>query len=188
MWCVVANVKPEAYGRATSAGTRHFAAGAKLWCLPVSWGDGYERVRVVGRHRGSKLHVLMVVPSARLTNWRAKVAYHPEVVRLLEQHGRWPDQAACEAAARVLARAHPPVDDLRAHAAHLNAALRALDEPRGRELEALAAAALERWQTRDGDAVPPIEVIVLADWLEQRGLALPIRELVTTLDRRRANR
>src|SRR5689334_2485138 len=38
-WCVVANVKAEAYGRATSPGTRHFSAGAKLWVLPSQW-DG----------------------------------------------------------------------------------------------------------------------------------------------------
>jgi hypothetical protein len=31
------------------SGTKHFAAGAKVWVLPPRWGDGGDQVGVVGR-------------------------------------------------------------------------------------------------------------------------------------------
>jgi hypothetical protein len=40
------------------------------------------------------LHILVVMRAAYLTNWRVKLAYHPEVVRLIVENGRWADQAA----------------------------------------------------------------------------------------------
>lgn len=190
-WCVVANVKPEAFGRATSAGTRHFAAGAKLWCLPVCWGDGYAKIRAIGRHRGSHQHVLMVVPSYWLTNWRARVAYHPEVVRQLRQHGEWRDQQLCEETARFMSAFHPPIEDLRERAARLNHALHLLvHEPRGRALETLAAEALTRRSVveRAADTLPPCEVLVLGDWLEEQGSSLDIDQLLVILDRRLSSR
>jgi len=56
-----------------------------VFCLPVQWGDGYEKIVVVGRHRGSKKFSKMIIRSDWVTNWRAKVVYSPEVIRLLTQ-------------------------------------------------------------------------------------------------------
>ena len=65
IWCVVANVAEETGrgpgGREIGRGTKHFPPGAKVYCSPPLWGDGYERIRVVGRHRGSHRYVTMVV-------------------------------------------------------------------------------------------------------------------------------
>lgn len=43
--------------------------------MPVQWGDGYEKIKVVGRHRGSHQYVTMVMQARWLTNWRAKLVY-----------------------------------------------------------------------------------------------------------------
>jgi len=90
VWCVIANVveeRPYGEDHEMRKGTKHFRSGAKVYCFPMMWGDGYENVRVVGRHRGSNRYVTMIIRSAWLTNWRAKVIYSPEVIRRLE--GRW---------------------------------------------------------------------------------------------------
>lgn len=191
IWCVVANVRPEAFGRATAPGTRQFRAGALLWVHAGHWGDGFERVNVVGHHRKSKRLISIIIEAARLTNWRAKGAYDPKLVAILasQRHGvGWATKEECERAAHFLNLRFPPVPDLqgeigrRAHALHL------LDhDPRGSELERQAAVALGGWtaQQRQVDRLPPMEVFVLADWLEDQGVPIALDELVRTLDRRR---
>ena len=90
VWCVVANVvaaRPYGEGgKETRRGTTHFAPGAKLYCLPPLWGDGYEKIEVVGRHRASHRYVTMVVRSRWLTNWRAALVYSPHVIAALVGH------------------------------------------------------------------------------------------------------
>lgn len=86
-WCLVGNiVEQRSYGEGgleTRRGTQHFSPGTKVYCLPAQWGDGYERVKVIGRHRGSREFVTMIIPAKHITNWRAKVVYSPEVIRRL---------------------------------------------------------------------------------------------------------
>lgn len=87
-WCLVGNIvkgQPSDDDVGVSAGTKHFSAGTKIYAFPAQWGDGYERIIVVGRHRGSKGFVTMVVNSDLITNWRAKVVYNPEVLRRLQE-------------------------------------------------------------------------------------------------------
>jgi hypothetical protein len=96
IWCVVANVtRHQEFGelREVRLGTRHFSPGTKVYCLPAGWGDGYEDIRVLGRHRGRHRLCELVMPSKRLTNWRAKVVYHPHVVVLM-QGRRWSEEDA----------------------------------------------------------------------------------------------
>lgn len=87
-WCLVGNiVQKQPYGEGGQeqrSGTKHFAPGAKVYCLPAQWGDGYEKIVVIGRHRGSKEYVTMVIESAWVTNWRAKVVYEPAVLRCIQ--------------------------------------------------------------------------------------------------------
>ncbi len=64
-------------------GTKHFSRGTKVYCLPMQWGDGYDQIKVVGRHRGSKKFVTMIISSSWVINYRAKVIYNPEVLRRL---------------------------------------------------------------------------------------------------------
>lgn len=191
IWCVVANVRAEAFGNATSPGTKHFRAGALLWILAGYWGDGGERVQVIGRHRGSQRLVALVEEAARLTNWRAKAAYHPVIGQLVRAQGwrDWGSREACERAAAGFARVHPPTPSLRDEIAVRRALLALLErDADGRTLERLAASALAAWtpQLRQQGVVPPIEVYVLGDWLEEHGVAIGIPELIRTLDRRRA--
>ncbi|MBC6462478.1 hypothetical protein [Actinomadura sp. HBU206391] len=86
-WCVVANVTDRIPhgegGREFRRGLRHFAAGARLWVLPAQWGDGWENAIVVGRHRGSRRYVRMVVPLRHLTRFRVRAVYSPTVFREL---------------------------------------------------------------------------------------------------------
>lgn len=188
-WCVVANVRPEAWGKGTSPGTRQFRAGALLWVHAAHWGDGFERVRVVGHHRKSKRLISIIVEAARLTNWRTKGAYDPRLVSMLgaQPTTGWANKEECERVVRIMSVRHPAMPDLVGEIERRKRALELLDGPRGAELERQAAVALGAWtvQQRQADRLPPIEVFVLSDWLEEQGVPIAIDELVRTLDRRR---
>lgn len=110
VWCVVANVMHEhAFGPGGAErrkGTKHFQPGAKVYCFPARWGDGYEDIQVVGRHRATHRYVTMVVPSRWLTNWRVDLVYSPYVISALD--GYWDGTAA----SKLLA--HDIVDACRA--------------------------------------------------------------------------
>lgn len=105
-WCLVGNIIEERPygpgGQEVRRGTKHFAPGTKVYCLPAQWGDGYEQILVIGRHRGSKKWVTMVISSDWVTNWRAKLVYEPAVLRRLHvatsEAGRrnWTSQAEVE--------------------------------------------------------------------------------------------
>ena len=82
-------------------GTKHFTAGAKVWVLPVHWGDGGEQVVVVGRHRGSRGPYIKMVTSRRcLENFRVRRIYSPALMAAMERPLRnyrwkvvlWPDE------------------------------------------------------------------------------------------------
>ncbi len=89
VWCPIANIVAErSYGPGgmeLRRGAKHFPPGAKVYCYPPLWGDGYENIQVIGRHRGSHRYVKMVIRSAWLTNWRVDLAYSPHLIRHL-----WP--------------------------------------------------------------------------------------------------
>ena len=182
---------PHAAGGAAGRGPRHFRAGAKLWCLRGWWGDGYERVRVIGHHRGvAHRPIEIVIDRQILTNFRAKAAYDPRLVAAIRRTGAWRDQAEVEEAARFWSTLHPPIEDLAGEAERTRAILATLtDDPVGRDLEAQAAVALAAWTQPERKIafLPPIEVRVLADLLEARGLGLAIEQLVRLLDRRRGS-
>ena len=88
-WCLVGNIVNKRVsgekGQETKHGTKHFSPGTKIYAFPAQWGDGYEKVIVVGRHRGSKDFVTMVIRSDWVTNWRAKMIYNPEVLRRMQE-------------------------------------------------------------------------------------------------------
>ena len=182
-WCVVANVRPEAYGNASSPGTKHFRAGALLWLVAGWWGD---RITVLGHHRVSVRFVQIVEERARLTNFRVKEAHHPRVIAALR--GPAVTKAQCEQAAAHLNVAHAPMPDLRDEIERHRHAFDLFEtDERGRGLYAQASFALASWtpQQRNLDRTPPHEAQVLADWLEDRGVPIALHELVRTLDRRR---
>jgi hypothetical protein len=179
-WGIAANVRPEAFGRATSPGTRHFTAGTLVWCLDVYWGMGGETLRAIGRHRGGRQLIAIAMPSRYLTNFRAKVAYSPRVVHAIREHQAQRDEAEARRIAGGFAERFPAVPDLRERAKQLAIALRALDDdPSARELAARATELL-------GTGATP-ELEVLGDLLEDRGAGMPLDELAVILRRRRDN-
>ena len=89
VWCVVANVSdriPSGEHGEIRRGTKHFSAGTRIYCFPPLWGDGYENIRVIGRHRGSIQFVEMVLPSKCLVDCRAKLVYGPYVLDRVSGH------------------------------------------------------------------------------------------------------
>lgn len=101
-WCLVANIVEKRQigndGGDVKHGTKHFPPGTKIYCMPAQWGDGYAQIKVIGRHRGSKQYVTMVIKSEWVTNWRAKVVYSPEVLFRLREDSRaqWQSQQQVE--------------------------------------------------------------------------------------------
>jgi len=103
VWCVVANVvetRLHGEGREIRSGTKHFSPGTKVYCFPPLWGDGYEKVKVIGRHRGSKKFATIVMASKWLTNWRVKMVYSPYIVSKLKEY--WDNQEESKAKAEEL--------------------------------------------------------------------------------------
>jgi len=80
-FCVVAKVADwTAHGEGgleLQRGLRHFAPGAKVWVLPVQWGDGGAQVVVLGYHRGTrgKGYVRIVVSRHHLAGFRVRGVY-----------------------------------------------------------------------------------------------------------------
>ena len=94
-WCLVGNITEARQfgpgGLEQRSGTMHFSPKTKVFCLPAQWGDGYEKIVAIGRHRGSNALSKIVIRSEWVTNWRAKVVYHPAVLALLcaDGHRNW---------------------------------------------------------------------------------------------------
>jgi hypothetical protein len=89
IWCVVANVVTERTfgpgGADVRSGTKHFRPGARLYIIDAYSGT-CENVIGIGHHRGSNRYCRMVVPVRFLENFRVKLAYSPEVIRLANEH------------------------------------------------------------------------------------------------------
>lgn len=114
VWCVVANISEHIpfgpRGDEIRRGTKHFSAGTKVYCYPPLWGDGYENVKVIGHHRGSRQYAEMIVPARSLSNCRAKLVYTPFLLDHLSGH--WDEtkeskKRAEELADLVNSRNHP---------------------------------------------------------------------------------
>jgi hypothetical protein len=81
-----------------------FRVAPKFIVYPRNGGDGYDKIKVIGRHRGSKQFVTMIISADQVTNWRAKVVYDPEVLRRLDQIWfNWQTKAEVEAYLESLA-------------------------------------------------------------------------------------
>ena len=103
VWSVVATMQGRlGIESGAAGGTVHFRPGAKLYCLPALWGDGYEQIKVTGHHRGSHRYVTMVLPSRLLTNWRVERVYSPHVIRTFD--GRWDASELSKQTAEAIVR------------------------------------------------------------------------------------
>lgn len=84
VWCLVGNVVDEhPFGpdHHTVRGTSHFSPGTKVYCFPSQWGDGYEKIPVLGRHKGKHGFIKIVMRRELIENFRCQKVYSPNVIR-----------------------------------------------------------------------------------------------------------
>jgi hypothetical protein len=92
IYCLVGNIKEARLDKSlgtTVSGTKHFSPGTKVYCFPAMWGDGYENIKVIGRHRKSSRLVTLRMPSQHITNWRMKKVYEPFIVKQMAKNRGW---------------------------------------------------------------------------------------------------
>lgn len=86
IWCLVANVRDypvDDYFKVVKTkrrGTKHFGPGTRVYVYPIQWGDGWERVVVIGRKKGSKRLIRKIMAGDMLDNYRLKKVYSPTVI------------------------------------------------------------------------------------------------------------
>ena len=91
VWCLVGNVigeHPHGEDRRIVSGTRHFSAGTKVYCLPVRWGDGYEKIDVIGRPRGRRGLRHVVMRRSLIENFRIQKVFSPAVIEKMYEPSR----------------------------------------------------------------------------------------------------
>ena len=92
IWCLIGNaVEEREYGeeKELKTGTKHFRPGAKLYCFPPLWGDGYEKIKVIGLPRKSKKKITVVMKSDLVTNWRKQKVYDQYIIDTMIENGGW---------------------------------------------------------------------------------------------------
>jgi hypothetical protein len=94
VWCLVGNIINEHYygeNLEVRRGSKHFSPNTKVYCFPPMWGDGYENIKVIGRHRKSKKFITLVMQSELITNWRLEKVYSPYIIKELYGNKVWTD-------------------------------------------------------------------------------------------------
>ena len=92
IWCLVGNISSDPFSEETGAtnyGTKHFLPKAKVYCFPTLWGDGYEKIKVIGRHRKTSRNVCIIMPSKLITNWRLQKVYRPYILNVMKTQRGW---------------------------------------------------------------------------------------------------
>ncbi|HAA55118.1 MAG TPA: hypothetical protein DCE42_10185 [Myxococcales bacterium] len=90
---LVADIRDETYeikGK-TVHGSKHFAAGASVYCSEPYSGDGYERIYMLGQHKHTGYYTAVMGPTKRLEHWRIESVTHPVVQYMMayETPGGW---------------------------------------------------------------------------------------------------
>ena len=91
-WCLVGNVvgsHPFGENGEERAGTKQFVPGAKVYCAPGQWGDGYEHIAVIGHPRRGKQLIEIVMPSKRIENFRIQKVFKPAVLEKMANGKYW---------------------------------------------------------------------------------------------------
>ncbi len=88
IFCVVGNIiqRPRVESKVTRLeSNKHFRPGAKVYCFPPLWGGGYDKIKVVGRRRGSggKYFIQIVIDARWIGNARAQLVYDPYVIDVM---------------------------------------------------------------------------------------------------------
>jgi len=88
IWCLVGNVKESSEENA-SRETKHFKAGAKVYCLPPVWGERYEKIYVIGLPWNKFREVKVTISSGNIVNWRKQKVYDKHIIQLMLVSGGW---------------------------------------------------------------------------------------------------
>lgn len=92
-WCLVGNIVQEhEYGEEheIKLGTKQFSRGTKVFLAPAQWGDGYEKIVVIGLPRYGKKYIEVVTNSKYIENFRIKKVYNPTILkRMCSSNYRW---------------------------------------------------------------------------------------------------
>lgn len=90
VWCLVGNLTVKEVDSITGRkGTKQFRNGAKLYCYPPLWGDGYENIKVIGIPRRTLKRITIIMPRKRISNFRIEKVYDPFIVKNMIENGGW---------------------------------------------------------------------------------------------------
>lgn len=87
-WCLVGNIaESHEYGEdhEIKIGTKQFMPGAKIYLAPAQWGDGYEKVVVIGKPRCKRSLIEIVMRRKYITDYRLQKVFHPAVLERMEK-------------------------------------------------------------------------------------------------------
>jgi hypothetical protein len=87
--CIVGNIIGNHYWgqqKEIKSGTKHFRAGAKVYCIFMYGGMGHEQVRVMGKPRKSFKMIDVVIRTSYIKNFRIQKVYDPEIIKFINQY------------------------------------------------------------------------------------------------------
>ena len=85
-YCLVGNiVKQHSFGENKNIvfGTKSFSAGTKVYINYAQWGDGLERVVVIGKPRHTRKLKQMIIPLGYIEKFRCQKVFSPAVLTLI---------------------------------------------------------------------------------------------------------
>lgn len=85
-WSLVGNIVQEhAFGEEheIKPGTKQFSSGTKVFLAPSQWGDGYEKIVVIGLPRHGSKYIEVVTRSEYIENYRMQKVYKPDVLKIM---------------------------------------------------------------------------------------------------------
>ncbi len=94
VWCLVGNIvaeHPVGENKEIKRGTKHFSPGTKVYCFPPMWGDGYEKIYVIGRPRQSSRFIKVIIKRDLVTNWRIQQVFKPHIKQEMIKNNGWDD-------------------------------------------------------------------------------------------------
>lgn len=83
-WGLVGNiVEKHEFGEAREIkyGTKQFSPGTKVFIAPAQWGDGYEKVVVIGLPRHGRGYIEVITQAKYIEHVRLKKVYQPAVLK-----------------------------------------------------------------------------------------------------------
>lgn len=89
--CIVGNIIGNHYwgtSKEIKRGSKHFRAGAKVYCVFMYGGMGHEQVRVLGKPRKASRMIDVVMGTKFIKNFRLQKIYAPRVIAFLKKHSQ----------------------------------------------------------------------------------------------------